>query len=103
MSQQGKTRGPTGASGQEPRKEWRGEPDDPAEGQEQQDTHHQRQPEPQAPSECLPVLRQLATSIETKPTLSIPSTISRARVLLLKIKVMGALHQKSGLNQKSYS
>src|SRR3712207_6549422 len=41
------------------RKERRGEPDDPAEGQNQQDAHDQRQPETEAPGEGLPLLGQL--------------------------------------------
>src|SRR3712207_6071563 len=41
------------------RKERRGEPNDPAEGQEQQDAHDQRQSETEATGERLPLLRQL--------------------------------------------
>ena len=41
------------------RKKRRGEPDDPTQGQEQKNAHDQRQPEPQAPGERLPLFGQL--------------------------------------------
>ncbi len=43
----------------ENREQRRGEPDDPAQGQEQQYACYQRDPEPQPPRKCLPVRGQL--------------------------------------------
>jgi hypothetical protein len=43
----------------EDRKQRGRKPDDPAQRQEQEDAHDERQPEPEPPGERLPLLRQL--------------------------------------------